>query len=320
MNSRSPSALRITRRTTASALAFSLLLPLTAQEPRPAPTRVESLATQARILARLLERELGPAPEVDGWANFYYSLRTVPHQDATSAPAPRENEAAPRASDAERVIGEEPPSTAPQRSLTYGDHRRAWLVDVARRETSRKLHAIRSTAIPGSGALLWLEVDLPATARVRGAAADSGDPAQSAWEQARRDLEGDAPPGLAAPVSPSAFPVVADPQSEAAVVESIAKIVLAHAARLEALDPGESITIVLTLRTPTALDRLLVDGRQRSPLEQLLETTTRSAPGTVARGQAPRAAELVRVLRCPRVAPGASAPQQLETVARYEQR
>ncbi|MBL8899008.1 MAG: hypothetical protein JNM84_15315 [Planctomycetes bacterium] len=320
MSPRSLSKLRTTRGVLAGALAFSLVLPLAAQEPTPAPTRIEKLATQTRILARLLERELGPSPEVDAWGTLYSSLRYAPYQGAPNALGAAETKEAPPTDDAGRVVGEEPPTAEADRTLTYGDYRQAWLSTLAGRETSRKVKAMRSAAIPGSGALLWIEIDLPATARVRVAAEESVDPAKSAWEEARRDLEGDATPTLAAPVSPSEIQIVADPKSEAAVVETIEKAVLAHAARLEALEIGESITIVLTLRTPTALDQLLADRKQRSTVESFLLNATKGAPGTAAGGHAPRIAEVVRVLRCPRVAPGASAPKQLETVTRYTQR
>ncbi|MBK9385978.1 MAG: hypothetical protein IPN34_14295 [Planctomycetes bacterium] len=321
MSPRSLSALRTTRGVLAGALAFSLVLPLAAQEPTPAPTRIEKLATQTRILARLLERELGPAPEVDAWGTLYTSLLHAPRQGAPNALAARETKDDPPTSDAGRVVGEEPPTAEPDRALAYGDYRQAWLSTLAGRESSRKVKAMRSAAIPGSGAFLWIEIDLPASTRVRIAAEDPADSAKSAWEEARRDLEGDAAPTLAAPVSPSEIQIVADPKSEAAVVETIEKAVVAHAARLEALETGESITIVLTLRTPTALDQLLADRTQRSTVEMFLRTRTQGgAPGTAAGGNAPRVAEVVRVLRCPRVAPGASAPKQLETVTRYTQR
>lgn len=323
MSAPSLSALRTTRRAMAGALALSLFLPLPAQEPTPAPTRLENLATQARILAHLLERELGPTRELDAWDSIYNSLRLrhAPTRDTTSDPATGENEAAPRAGDAGRVIGEEPPSTPPEHALTYGDYRQAWLSALTARESARKLHALRSAAIPGSGALLWMEVDLPSSrVHVSSSPEDDGDPARAAWDRARRELEGHPPSakGEARPAAP--LRAIVDPGAEAGIVRSVEKVVLAHAARLEALEAGESITIVLTLRTATALDRLLLDGRRHSSVESFLEAATRGTSGSAAGGPAPRAAEIVRVLRCPRVAPGSSAPQKLETVARYEQR
>jgi hypothetical protein len=281
--------------------------------------RCAALAGEARILARLLERKLdarsafssaqqGRDGRIDSWNRLYYELK--------GGSASGEPGADPAGADP-RVVGEEPPPSGT--ADTVADWIR--LAKTNHLYASRlglQVRAIRSAAVPGTGALIWIECEAPGGWVRPTAEAHVGDPAQSEWERARRELEG--APAAAAGEGPKAPPAkhAVDPRLEDEAVRAIQEVVLQHAVRISALEGAESITVLLHVRTTSELDRLLSSGEgggfDRLLYTRFYDVKTRDADAGA------RSTEHVRILRCPRVSAGGETPRELITVARYEVR
>lgn len=260
------------------------------------PDRMESLDRQARIFGRLLQKKLNISPSM-AFFGANASKPAVEVQDPTKLNP-----------DAYEWI----------RSFHFTQESA---------NAARVIHCqVKTAAIPSIGAMVWVECDIPTTAVGGKAEPGAQTNASNDWEEAQREIEGTAArnkatsANTAGPSGPTKL--IMDPDAEASVIKAIDEIATQHAVRLEALEAGEAIVVVLRLKPRGGLQEYLEYGSGGSGSSFVPNLNQRTADPRInysSQWLATSVPEVVVVLRFPRVQEGTSA-SLMQHVTRYQVR
>lgn len=282
---------------------LTISLPIAAAHTRfeqdPVPTeeqRIETLAEQARILGRVLEKRLAPSNS----ANPFERLLENRNQHGTGSDS--------------RSSGDISGGSRGAGTLAPGVQSSDLWVTTATSPLSGKAPSVRSYVVPGQGALLIVEAELET--EVRPLAAGSGASGEvDEWERAKRSLTNPGSQGVTGVGvartgnTPPAVTLQVSKRADEGFVATVERTCLEYAHRLSALSAGESLTVILRTRP---------NSRIQDSFGALFATAGTGA-GDVRLAQTGIVTK-IRVLTCGRVSRPEEVPQHLRQIASYTER